>query len=622
MPPAPRPSAGGERPAKKGTLAAIQAMERAREERRVQMEARKDLRKQEKQRHRDQGVVGDVDFVRMISSWREVNKNQAKPHATFDVVEAEKNAGGAICICVRKRPISQREVKNKDHDAVSCVHPSIVVHDCRLRVDGISKYLANAQFAFDHAFSEEEDTAEIYRCVGGPLVEFVTRDEGRACIFAYGQTGSGKTYTMEGVQARAAVQVFRELAQDRTMGVSFFEIYGGRCQDLLRDRARLQVREDGKGDVHVVGLAEAPVDTAESLLAAIERGNELRTKQKTEVNDASSRSHAVCRISIRDADGKLRGTLSLVDLAGSERGQDTRNHNRQLRTESAEINKSLLALKECIRGLATNNAHVPFRASKLTMVLRDSFVRPRSRVAMIACVSPSVSAADHTINTLRYADRVKEKPATHLLNAAVLADKNLEDKAVPIRAQKPIPRPPTAEPPVKKRVPKKPVAEAKGGAPAKREAKRVAPRRAPPPPAQPKAPPARAAAERESQQKRKQDDLALLHATLERGQGAEVAALHKTVDSLFEAEESLLNAHMTVIQENAELLTEEGRMLQQVQGGDVVDYDIDTYVARLGAILDRKAEQIASLQGQLAGFAAKLREEEDQSRLVRRMPMW
>ena len=76
------------------------------------------------------------------------------------------------------------------------------------------------------------------------------------------------------------------------------------------------------------------------------------TKQKTEVNDASSRSHAVCRISIRDKDGKQRGSLSLVDLAGSERGQDTRSHNRQLRTESAEINKSLLALKlECPRAL-------------------------------------------------------------------------------------------------------------------------------------------------------------------------------------------------------------------------------------------------------------------------------
>ena len=616
MPQVQRRSVEGDRPGgpKKSTLATIQAMERAREERRQQMEARKDRKEREKLSNAEKGVVGDVDFVRMISAWRDANKDQAKPHATFSTNEAEKNAGGAICICVRKRPISRREVNNKDHDAVSCVHPSVVVHDCRLRVDGISKYLNNQQFAFDHAFSENEDTAEIYRCVGGPLVEFVTRDDGRACIFAYGQTGSGKTYAMEGVQARAAVQVFRELSSERSVGVSFFEIYGGRCQDLLRERARLQVREDGRGDVHVVGLAETPVEDAESLLAAISRGNELRTKQKTEVNDASSRSHAVCRISIRDKDGKQRGSLSLVDLAGSERGQDTRSHNRQLRTESAEINKSLLALKECIRGLATNDAHVPFRASKLTMVLRDSFVRPRSRVAMIACVGPSVSCTDHTINTLRYADRVKEKPATQLLNAAAaLRERNEEPKEVPARpppprAQKPPARPPSRkQPPPKKaeakEVPKR--SEAKRGA---KEAPRQPKPRAPPPPAQPKERPTR------------QDDLALLHSTLERGQ--DVAALHKTVDSLFEAEEALLNAHMTVIQENAELLTEEGRMLQQVQGGDVVDYDIDTYVARLGAILNRKAEQIAALQGQLAGFAAKLREEEDQSRLVRRLPMW
>ena len=466
-------------------------------------------------------------------------------------------------------------------------------------------------FDFEAVRTESRDGDAPRRCVGGPLVEFVTRDDGRACIFAYGQTGSGKTYTMEGVQARAAVQVFQELSSERSVGVSFFEIYGGRCQDLLRERARLQVREDGRGDVHVVGLAETPVEDAESLLAAISRGNELRTKQKTEVNDASSRSHAVCRISIRDKDGKSRGSLSLVDLAGSERGQDTRSHNRQLRTESAEINKSLLALKECIRGLATNDAHVPFRASKLTMVLRDSFVRPRSRVAMIACVGPSVSCTDHTINTLRYADRVKEKPATQLLNAAAaLRERNEEPKDVPARPPPPQ-RKPAQRPPSRKQPPKK--AEAKD-VPKRSEAKRGA-KEAPRQP-KPRAPPVAPPKDRPT----RQDDLALLHSTLERGQ--DVAALHKTVDSLFEAEEALLNAHMTVIQENAELLTEEGRMLQQVQGGDVVDYDIDTYVARLGAILNRKAEQIAALQGQLAGFAAKLREEEDQSRLVRRMPMW
>ena len=117
---------------------------------------------------------------------------------------------------------------------MSCVHPEVVVHDCRHRVDGITKYLANAGFAFDHAFSEKVDTAEVYRCVGSPLVDFVVGRRGRATIFAYGQTGSGKTYTMEGIQERAAVQIFDALGAaggEIEVGVSFFEIYGGRCQD-------------------------------------------------------------------------------------------------------------------------------------------------------------------------------------------------------------------------------------------------------------------------------------------------------------------------------------------------------------------------------------------------------
>ena len=335
----------------------------------------------------------------MISAWRESHA-EGGAHVPFDCGDvATAGSGNEICICVRKRPIGRREVAANDHDAVSCVHPSVVVHDCRHRVDGITKYLNNTPFVFDHAFSERVDTAEVYDCVGAPLVDFVVSRRGRATIFAYGQTGSGKTYTMEGIQERAAVAVFEALAarpnsgHETSVGVSFFEIYGGRCQDLLRERARLQVREDGKGEVNIVGLSEAVVGDSGTLLSTISQGNELRTKQRTEMNDASSRSHAVCMICLREG-GRLVGKLSLVDLAGSERGQDTRSHNRQLRTESAEINKSLLALKECIRGLATKDVHVPFRASKLTMVLRDSFVRPHCRVAMIATVSPSVSATD------------------------------------------------------------------------------------------------------------------------------------------------------------------------------------------------------------------------------------
>jgi len=114
---------------------------------------------------------------------------------------------------------------------------------------------------------------------------------------------------------------------------------------------------------------------------------------------------------LRDKESqKLRGKLSLVDLAGSERGSDTKSHNKQRRTESSEINTSLLALKECIRALGGGSSkHVPYRASKLTLILKDCFTSSLARTTMIATVSPGASSADHTINTLRYADRIKEK---------------------------------------------------------------------------------------------------------------------------------------------------------------------------------------------------------------------
>lgn len=117
----------------------------------------------------------------------------------------------------------------------------------------------------------------------------------------------------------------------------------------------------------------------------------------------------------------MRGKLSLVDLAGSERGADTKSHNRQRRTESSEINKSLLALKECIRALDSSNSHVPYRGSKLTLILKDCFTSSLARTTMITTVSPGSASADHTVNTLRYADRIKEKKVGDT-DTAVLKD--------------------------------------------------------------------------------------------------------------------------------------------------------------------------------------------------------
>jgi len=160
----------------------------------------------------------------------------------------------------------------------------------------------------------------------------------------------------------------------------------------------------------VVGLTETEVASVDDVLALITRGNNLRTSGKTSANSNSSRSHAVFQILLRTGTRRrpLHGKFSLIDLAGNERGAVSSSADRQTRLEGAEINKSLLALKECIRALGRKGAHLPFRASKLTQVLRDSFIGERARTCMIAMIGPSMASCEHTLNTLRYADRVKE----------------------------------------------------------------------------------------------------------------------------------------------------------------------------------------------------------------------
>lgn len=240
----------------------------------------------------------------------------------------------------------------------------------------------------------------------------------------------GKTYTMTGIQRMVAEDIFSTLSNNNigscysldntTCSIAIFEIYGGRIQDLLNNRNRLKVLEDGKGEVIVSGLEEFQASTPQEFLSLIEQGQSNRTTHATEANDVSSRSHAICQILLRDkTNGKLRGKLSLVDLAGSERGNDTKEHNRQRRTESSEINTSLLALKECIRAIDSESKHVPYRQSKLTLILKDCFVSKAARTAMIATLSPGSNSTDHTVNTLRYADRIKEqkvcRPCVHSL---------------------------------------------------------------------------------------------------------------------------------------------------------------------------------------------------------------
>ncbi|EHH24819.1 hypothetical protein EGK_08544 [Macaca mulatta] len=329
-----------------------------------------------------------------------------------------------ICVCVRKRPLNQRETTLKDLDIITVPSDNVVmVHESKQKVD-LTRYLENQTFCFDHAFDDKASNELVYQFTAQPLVESIFR-KGMATCFAYGQTGSGKTYTMggdfagraqdhsKGIYALVAQDVFLLLRNsiyeklDLKVYGTFFEIYGGKVYDLLNWKKKLQVLEDGNQQIQVVGLQEQEVCCVEEVLNLVEIGNSCRTSRQTSVNAHSSRSHAVFQIILKSG-GKLHGKFSLVDLAGNERGADTTKASRKRQLEGAEINKSLLALKECILALGQNKPHTPFRASKLTQVLRDSFIGQNSSTCMIATISPGMTSCENTLNTLRYANRVKE----------------------------------------------------------------------------------------------------------------------------------------------------------------------------------------------------------------------
>jgi kinesin family protein 2/24 len=155
-----------------------------------------------------------------------------------------------------------------------------------------------------------------------------------------------------------------------------------------------------------VNLTGFEVDSVEAIMLKLNTGLELRASGSTHANAESSRSHAILQMTLKH-NSKVYSKMSFIDLAGSERGADTINTEKQTKMDGAEINKSLLALKECIRSLDQGKDHIPFRGSKLTQVLRDSFVG-NSKTTMIANVSPAASCCEPSLNTLRYADRVKE----------------------------------------------------------------------------------------------------------------------------------------------------------------------------------------------------------------------
>lgn len=356
---------------------------------------------------------------KQTSKFRNLPEENVMKSFTVDKEKASNVA--KIKVVVRKRPLNKKELAKNEEDIIETESNSLVVHETKLKVD-LTEYVEKHEFIFDAVLNEEVSNDEVYRETVEPIVPIIFQRTKATC-FAYGQTGSGKTYTMKPLPLRASRDILRLMHHTyRNQGfqlfVSFFEIYGGKLFDLLNERKKLCMREDGKQQVCIVGLQEYRVSDVETIKELIEKGSATRSTGTTGANEESSRSHAILQLAIkRSADGsdskptRVIGKLSFIDLAGSERGADTTDNDKQTRMEGAEINKSLLALKECIRALDNDQVHIPFRGSKLTEVLRDSFVG-NSRTVMISCISPSSGCCEHTLNTLRYADRVKSLSKT------------------------------------------------------------------------------------------------------------------------------------------------------------------------------------------------------------------
>ena len=335
-----------------------------------------------------------------------------------------KNKISKIRVIVRKRPANHREFAQNDIDIIGTEGKNIiVVKELKNKVD-LTKYIEEHRYTFDRAYNETSTNQQIYEEILEPMIKAAFNKTKITC-FAYGQTGSGKTYTMMGVNNSnnengqpipglyllSCIDLFKYLKKKEyshlEVWVSFYEIYCNKLFDLLNNKNVLQAREDGKGNICIAGLVEKNTKNLNELMAIINHGLNVRTVGITGANLDSSRSHAILQIAIKTSDKEPYSKISFIDLAGSERAVDTIDTNKQNKIDGAEINKSLLALKECIRALDMEKRHKPFRGSKLTLVLRDSFIG-NCLTLMIANISPCLSCSLHTLNTLRYADRVKE----------------------------------------------------------------------------------------------------------------------------------------------------------------------------------------------------------------------
>ncbi|KAL1505510.1 hypothetical protein ABEB36_005059 [Hypothenemus hampei] len=332
----------------------------------------------------------------------------------------------SVQVIVRCRPLSLKEVQ-QDYRSVVKIYSNrgvIEVENPKARTENERSKI----FTYDAVYDEQSTQQALYDETIRPLVASVLEGY-NGCVFAYGQTGTGKTYTMEGgddieemgIIPRAFDQIWSHIARktgvEFLVSVRYMEIYMEEIRDLLRIKSTKthELREQTGEGVVVTNLHSHTCQSAKDMLKAMKTGNINRTTGATNMNEHSSRSHAIFQIKIEMMEGDSKsmkvGKLNLVDLAGSERQSKTGATGDRLK-EATKINKALSSLGNVIYALAENSAHIPYRDSKLTRLLQDS-LGGNSKTIMIANIGPANDNYDETIITLRYAYRaksIKNKP--------------------------------------------------------------------------------------------------------------------------------------------------------------------------------------------------------------------
>nr|XP_033484690.1 kinesin-like protein KIF1B isoform X10 [Epinephelus lanceolatus] len=355
-------------------------------------------------------------------------------------------SGASVKVAVRVRPFNSREMSKESK--------------CIIQMQGNTTTILNPKapkepaktFSFDYSYwshttPEDPSFASqnlVYNDIGKEMLAHAFEGY-NVCIFAYGQTGAGKSYTMmgkqeegqEGIIPMLCEDLFEKINEDSnkeelsySVEVSYMEIYCERVRDLLnpKNKGNLRVREHPLLGPYVEDLSKLAVTSYTDIADLMDAGNKARTVAATNMNETSSRSHAVFTIvftqkkhdSETDLSTEKVSKISLVDLAGSERADSTGAKGTRLK-EGANINKSLTTLGKVISALAEvskkkkKTDFIPYRDSVLTWLLREN-LGGNSRTAMVAALSPADINYDETLSTLRYADRAKNIKCNAVIN--------------------------------------------------------------------------------------------------------------------------------------------------------------------------------------------------------------